>query len=332
MGNSAVTQSQVEEIRRMLLNNASINQRREHTGTCQLNQGFGIVSDWEQDDPIIFLASVSKVIILLEMAQALDVAASVPFTQAMKLEAMERQPLHVLDNYDLYGQQSLPVAELFYQVAAMSSNSATAAVKKLREGKIGTVALQEAYSQLAFSYQMLVSTENNHHWSEERPNTGRISEVATQLDLLVRRVQQGAATKLEQILANSLLNNEQDFGFCFTHSSLGRTLRNKGYQIYEKTGYYPAVTWIRWFAKQKWPTVMVQATVCTLISPEGEVTTFWNYSNTEVAYPWQTVEEEGIVFPNEWSEAYQSYIRSHKGRLDEQFRQNMQILVKNHIV
>lgn len=178
---------------------------------------------------------------------------------------------------------------------------------------------------------MLESLEGNHHWTEERPNTGRISEVAEQLDLLVRRVFAGTANPLEEILANSLLNNETDFRFCFTHSKFGKELRRKGYQIYEKTGYYPAVTWIRYLAEQGWPTVLVLATIVTIVTPEGAIHTFWYNVNTEVVHPWESITEEGVEFPDEWAKGYKAYVAMYKSVLDRTFREVMVTEVKRQL-
>jgi hypothetical protein len=356
MSGSAVSQDRIKKLRDKLFRNITLIQSRGSTGYRIYNSGIYSAAEFPKDEPLIQLASTSKVLIALEAALGLETEAIIPLTAEMLVEVVERNPAHL--NTKLYkglgrlltqariiasmkaaGIKTLrknlltqlgnglraagitiPISEAYYQSITLSSNSATAAIKALRGSDINPTALDREYRRYASSYTMLETLQGNHHWGEYAPNTGLLSELGEVQDLLVRRHLAGSANELESILASSLLNNPQDFGHCFTHSPYGEGLRSVGYEIYEKTGYYPCVTWIEALADLGYPPICTVSTVVTIVTPQGVVHTVSAFINAEVAYPWTTVEEDGVTFPDEWSDEYIAYIKTVKAELDQQLR------------
>jgi hypothetical protein len=292
---SAVTQVQVDKLVRKLRANVRIRQFRMLSRPRLYNEGIGVVGKSESNEPI-FLASTSKVLILAELAKALEASGIVYFPLD---EATFKA--RVAQNISLYSSGQISLQELFYLVAAQSNNAATRLVKSLRGEQIGNSVLQKNYRTMVPSYTMLETMEGNAHWVQEMPNTGLIHQLGEHMYGLVSRVLHGEANVYERILVNSLENNATDFKFCFTHSELGQKLISKGWQVYEKTGYYPAVSWIGGLAAKGWPVVMTMATLVTVASPlTVETTSVWAYQNVEMPLPWESIVEEGVTFPNEW--------------------------------
>lgn len=323
-----LSQQRVNLISSRFLANASIEQNKGKSRPRTFNHGFGEVGK-SQTDTRIFLASVSKILILAEMERSLASmpVSHVPFTAKMLEEARNRNPSRVKQLHHIYSGTELPIDELFYQVAAMSSNSATQAVKQLRGDVVGLDELQAAYTHLAPSYVMLQTLEDNHHWMEYLPNTGNISEIAAIQHRLVQRVASGEARETERMLVDSMTNNLTDFGFCINQSNLGLKLKSRDVKVIEKTGYYPAYTWGLGMADLGYPVVLTQATVFSLLAPDGEVRTFWGFVNTEVPMPWETILEGGIAFPNDEGSQFMAYIRKIKPNLDSEFRSYITALV-----
>lgn len=316
-----VTQKTVDTIMTLWRVNASIGQWWIFSRPHMFNKSSGSTKKLSREG-LIFLASVSKIVILLELAHAIELMGirEIVLTPEMLKEAMERDPKRVGSRPDLYGQSTIPMKEVFRAIATTSNNRFTTAVKELRVEHIGHEALGDNYQNMAPGYEMLETTRGNFHWVQNGPNTGYISKFANVLDLLVQRYTQQTASEYEVILVECLMNNPYDFGFCFTHSELGQRLIDLGYKIVEKTGYYPGVTWVRALAGQDYPVILVLATVVTVISPEGKVDTFWKYHNIEVPIPWETVVENGIRFPNEEGRWYKRFINRIIGRLNRNFR------------
>lgn len=355
-----LTQKRVDDLHDALIANATLVQKGFNTGYRIFNSGFYHTGFVLKAEPLIMLASTSKVLIALETAIALvdEVQTEIPLTPNMLVEAIERDPQVVgRPAYKHLGKAvtqakiiagakklpgggrivsgvaqqlegqlqnvTVPITEVFYQSLTLSSNSATQAIAKFRGRDINPTALANVYSHLSASYSMLVSTESNHHWTEYAPNVGKISEIGVLLYGLARGYVTKTANPLEVILAQSLINNKQDFGHCFTRSDKGQELISRKYVILEKTGYYPAVTWIEALARNGYPTICTVSSVFSIVSPSGIVDTFCAFINAEVAYPWERIEEDGIVFPNEWGESYKRYIAGVKAELNIQLRQMM---------
>lgn len=356
MSASAVSQDHVRKLRDKLFRNITLVQTRGSTGYRIYNSGIYSAAEFPKNEPIIQLASTSKVLIALEAALGLESEATVPLTAEMLVEVAERNPAHLnAKHYKSLGRFvtqariiagmkaagikklrknlmtqlgnglrtagiTVPISEAYFQSITLSSNSATAAIKALRGSDTNPAYLDREYRRYAPTYTMLETLQGNHHWGEYAPNTGLISELGEVQDLLIRRHLAGSANELESILASSLLNNPQDFGHCFTHSPYGEGLRSVGYEIYEKTGYYPCVTWIEALADLGYPPICTVSTVVTIVTPQGVVHTVSAFINAEVAYPWTTVEEDGVTFPDEWADEYIVYIKRVKAELDHQLR------------
>jgi len=324
MSNNDVSPDVVNRIMSLWRQNATIWQLNMFSFPRTINKGFGTTENSTEEE-LIFLASVSKIVILLELAHALEIMGiqEIPMTYNMLQEAKERDGKWVRAHPELYAQAAIPLTEVFRAVATTSNNSFTREVKELRMKHIGQEALADNYRAMAPGYEMLETTEGNRHWVQSGPNTGYISKMANLLELLVLRYQHDTVSEYEAILVECLMNNPYDFGFCFTHSELGQSLIRKGYRIFEKTGYYPGVTWVSALAEQDYPVLLVLATVVTILSPEGEVKTFWMYHNIEVPVPWETIVENGITFPNEEGKWYKRYISRIIGKLRRNFRKEI---------
>jgi hypothetical protein len=205
----------------------------------------------------------------------------------------------------------LPIDELLYHDLTLSSNSAAEAIKNVG---IGDDAPPLAKAKMALlltipSYEYTISTANITHWRQSASNTGKLSEHANLLHRLATDYQSGKSTPIMRQLISSIKNNKQDFGFDFTNSKMGNQLRKQGWEILEKTGYYPVVFWVEDLAngnRAKYPTHMTFSTLVSLIPPTAsnkQPITFSYYKNIEVVFPTEKVKDlsTGLSIPNDWN-------------------------------
>lgn len=262
---------------------------------------------------------------LREMADLIAKDTNIPRQKELKKEIETKLSSRLGQDMKV----KVSVQELLYQILSVTSNHALATARNL----VGTPEkVQQLVKKLIPHYEAILTQENFHHWVQDSPNVGLTSEF---VDLLHGLVTKQEVSTGERMLIDSMTNNPIDFGFCFTHSELGQKLISQGWKIVEKTGYYPCVFWVRSLAKAGYPQHMVHATICSLIPPDGkEPITFGHAILTAVAPTpaTQTINVGGqsLVFPEE-TEAYGTYSRQVKSKVDRQFRQNLVQFVKQQL-
>jgi hypothetical protein len=327
------------------------------------NNEVAFVGDQIADEKKVMLASVSKIGIFLAQEEALlALPEQVAINPDILAELVGRQPTRITENpayahisewlgkgidrlvaaqnlnketeaakirqeietkireHMQTNEVTIPREELAYHVLTLSSNSATRLVKEL------SPAYSVALKEIAPSFEPLETTANFAHWFQPNPNVGKVSEFAQILDDLVHKHINGECNEFEEELLASMRNNPTDFNFDFTHSELGQELIENGWEVYEKTGYYPIVYWVQ--GLKDIPHHMVLANVCTIYNPATEqVYTFHHHMEIAVAYP-KTVdpklkEQTGVSFPNEWDPSYVAYSKSVQTRFGKIFREEL---------
>jgi hypothetical protein len=217
--------------------------------------------------------------------------------------------------------------DLAYQILTLSSNSATRLLKNLTT-QTGSQTVEQRLAELAPSYESTVTLENCAHWLQQRPNVGKMSDFSAMLDDLVHKVASGQASEGEILIAESLKNNSEDFEFDFTNSEFGKNLQ-PDWDIYEKTGYYPCVYWVKELTDAGWPIHMVMATVVTLRNKQtGQIVSFFHHKIIETTYAKanQTLatDQGQIQFPDEFDPFYkQGYTVPVKQKFANKFRSEM---------
>ena len=310
-------------------------------------------ADSHEPDRRIMLASVSKILIAQLLAEALeDAPSSLNYGLKLLMELHGRLPAHfqkliadkpfiiklagfaqnlhrigklglleklvvAIGDFVLHNDQ-MPTLEIFYQAIGLSSNEATRIIQRYQQLRYGSPQkLQAAYEVQAPSFTSTVTLEKGAHWNQYMPNTGQIHEFATLLEWMVINCFTGKPNVYEQALIDIMTNNAQDFKHCATFSEWGQELIAKGVQIIEKTGYYPAVTWI---PDLNLPCHMTISTVFTLHFPDGRLETFGAYWNLEMPIPTEPKRQWGVVYPNEWGENYRQYAAKVKAHFSHLFR------------
>lgn len=222
---------------------------------------------------------------------------------------------------------SFTPAELIRQSLKISSNTATYIIKQL----VSQSDLQQRLDDLNLDYEASNDTINMQHWFQDRPNVGKLSPHARLLHNLVDG--QVLSPEVSESITEPIKNNTTGFDFDFTTTDLGTGLIAEGYNIYEKTGYYPCVMYPRGLAEDGFPPHMVMATIFTVESPDGELHTFYHHLLVEVSVPvptWNPVAPNGqvLVFPNEFDPAYTKYADQVKLRFADIFRAELEEKVR----
>jgi hypothetical protein len=171
---------------------------------------------------------------------------------------------------------------------------------------------QEYYSQTRLLAPNFTPNLGNH-WLEDSPNIGKLSEFAGILHRLVQ--------SQDQLVENTLVN-DYDFGFDFKNSTKGKELVKQGYQIYEKTGYYPIINWVKTLAEEGNPWHLAMCNIVTIVTPSGDVRTF--YKNINIEIPWTDDTKSfpnSIRYPAVETYRYKELISKIKGAANTQFRQ-----------
>lgn len=146
-----------------------------------------------------------------------------------------------------------------------------------------------------------ITTKDFQHWIAPNYNIGRIEEFAR---FLHEQVKQNLNDPQPESYLKYLLDNDIDWGFDFTNSALGKSLMSRGYKIYEKTGYYPTVNWVSELAEEDFTVHMALSNIVTIVSPEGEVQTFYQSMNFIMPWPNEKIKEDDIWFVNTGSKDY----------------------------
>lgn len=165
----------------------------------------------------------------------------------------------------------LPVNEILYQALTLSSNTATKLLKILIQTNDPQ---QREFDQIVKAeldlpeYTPSDTSSAQSIWGSDLGNTGRISEFVELMHSFL-----SIDSNRNGVTASYLKNNPNDFGHDFTNSRLGEELINE-YDIYEKTGYYSMVNWVKGLADRGYPPHMSLSTVFTLVGPSGKLVTF----------------------------------------------------------
>lgn len=203
----------------------------------------------------------------------------------------------------------LPLAELLYHDLTLSSNTAAELIKNLGIQGDPEFAQSRMNHLLGTpNYELTIAISGITHWRQSASNTGLLSEHAELLHRLVRSYQRTALPDDYNLIVESIIDNKQDYDFDFTNSDLGKQLRKDGWQILEKTGYYPVVFWVMDLANGKKgsnPPHMTFSTLVSLIPPKNstkDVLSFGYYKNVEVAAPPKRTADlsTGLSVPNDW--------------------------------
>lgn len=370
---SLLTQDAVDELLALQINNARNVLRTNELNPDAANRISDSaphqVGREDKQETITYLASVSKFVICLAQVEKvpeevivlnpkfvteaigrspghflecpeyadLEITEEVRHYQEKLLDEQSKEARQIFDDIKQKLNQQFPPdginlsrGELFYQALTLSNNTATTIIK----GYSAYDDYKERVIQLTPDFEPLATTEQQSHWLQHAPNAGLISEHSALLDSTVKRSLEGNTNEKENEILNCLKNNPENFGFDFTHSELGEKLRAQGWDIYEKTGYYPAVYWVHGLAEPplNLPVHMSLCTIVTLVNSQtGEVISFDHHINVAVAYPnsidERLREETGIAFPDEWSPAYVKYTNIVKDKYARIFREELSTAV-----
>jgi len=176
--------------------------------------------------------------------------------------------------------------------------------------------------QFAPNFTPNIASYPFQHWVQPDANIGYINEMAALLHSEIVKRSDGDRTFL-----SDLENNSIDFGFDFTNSKAGEILRDKGYTIYEKTGYYQSVNWVSDLAKQGFPIHMALCNIVTIVPPRGshqKIRTFYQSTNYKMPFPEGREDFGDVSFLDVDSEEYTRKIEAAKEVAFRQYRERQE--------
>lgn len=125
-----------------------------------------------------------------------------------------------------------------------------------------------------YGFEPAINTGNNYHWYQEKPNIGNAGKIGDLLN----------SFNEDNLIFKILDKYHCDFKYNFYFTNIAKLLKNRGYRIIEKTGFYPNVCYINYFSK-KYPAFMTLLDVFTIIDMKGERNTYIAYNMAQIPFP-----------------------------------------------
>jgi len=222
-----------------------------------------------------------------------------------------------------FPKMNLNFVELAHWALQVSADSPLTVAKNYYQQNFGGyVGLQEAVSARIPSLEVTESTADFRHWIQKGPNTVQLNDLTLEFDKFVA---EPVKDEFAEAIRANVTNNPLDFGFSISGSEKAQAWQAQGYQVFEKTGFYPTVIWIRNLAEQGLPAHMAISSVVALVAPDGQRFTVGLQMSVEIALPKEDSKEG---FPDESSSEYQQYIETVKVKYFEIFRTKLIELIE----
>jgi hypothetical protein len=223
-----------------------------------------------------------------------------------------------------FPQVNISFAELCHWALQVSADSPLAVARSYYYQNLEHTYkdLQEAVAAQVPSLEVTESTANFQHWIQRGPNTVQLPDLTMAMDKFAA---ESVEDSFDEAIHDSVTNNPISYGFSISGSEAAQEWQAQGYQVVEKTGFYPTVIWIRNLAEQGFPAHMAIASAVSVIAPDRQRCTVGLQMSVEIALPKEMTK---FGYPDESSPDYQQYIEAMKAKYFPIFRAKLVELVE----